>query len=426
MPRRLKDTQLDNRTARLRLKPRAEPYWRRISRTCHLGYRRNRTLGGKWVARRYDGSRYSKRTLGLADDELEADGLTVFDFTQAQELARQWFGDQAARAQGIDPGPYSIGRCLGEYLSWFKDRRKGLAVVSSTINTHIRPRFGDLDMSALTTEMIRKWHQELATTPKQLRTADGMPVNRGKLETSEDRRKRKDTANRVLLVFRAALNHAYNEDRVDSNSAWSRVKPFKNVESARINYLERQNAVRLVNSCPDDFKSLVKAALLTGCRYGELTRLRVDQYKRDAGALRIEDSKGARPRTVFLTDEGLTFFEELTGGRPPEDGMFLRADEMPWKKSHQTRRMKSACDTAGIRPAVSFHILRHTYASHYLMNGGSLPGLAAQLGHADTRMTTRHYGHLAESWRAEEARDSALTLETASTAVVPISRRSKG
>ena len=66
--------------------------------------------------------------------------------------------------------------------------------------------------------------------------------------------------------------------------------------------------------------------------------------------------------------------------------------------------MRLACEAAQIAPAISFHILRHTYASHYLMGGGSLPALAAQLGHADTRMTVRHYGHLADSWRAEEAR----------------------
>ncbi len=67
--------------------------------------------------------------------------------------------------------------------------------------------------------------------------------------------------------------------------------------------------------------------------------------------------------------------------------------------------MQDACAAAEIEPAVSFHILRHTYASLYLMGGGSLPALAAQLGHADTRMTIRHYGHLADSWRAAEARE---------------------
>jgi len=90
--------------------------------------------------------------------------------------------------------------------------------------------------------------------------------------------------------------------------------------------------------------------------------------------------------------------------------MFLRGDGFPWGAAHQDRRMRTACEVARIEPGVSFHILRHTYASHYLMGGGSLPALAAQLGHADTRMTVLHYGHLADSWRAEEARQYGPTF----------------
>jgi len=84
--------------------------------------------------------------------------------------------------------------------------------------------------------------------------------------------------------------------------------------------------------------------------------------------------------------------------------MFLRKAGEAWGRSHQTRRMLDASSLARIDPPVSFHDLRHTYASHYLMNGGDLSGLSQQLGHADTRMTTRHYAHLADHWRAEQAR----------------------
>ncbi len=55
--------------------------------------------------------------------------------------------------------------------------------------------------------------------------------------------------------------------------------------------------------------------------------------------------------------------------------------------------MRAAYEIAGIEPPISFHILRHTYASLYLMSGGSVPALAAQLGHADTRMTMKQMGN---------------------------------
>jgi len=52
---------------------------------------------------------------------------------------------------------------------------------------------------------------------------------------------------------------------------------------------------------------------------------------------------------------------------------------------------------AGIDPPASFHILRHTYATHLLQAGAPLPVIAANLGHSDTRMTERHYAHLVPS-----------------------------
>src|SRR5262249_47176268 len=83
---------------------------------------------------------------------------------------------------------------------------------------------------------------------------------------------------------------------------------------------------------------------------------------------------------------------------------------LPWSRSEQTRPMSEAVESANIPKPNSFHILRHTYASHYLMNGGDLPGLARQLGHSDTRMTTRHYAHLASRWLMADVQKSALRL----------------
>jgi integrase len=58
-------------------------------------------------------------------------------------------------------------------------------------------------------------------------------------------------------------------------------------------------------------------------------------------------------------------------------------------------------------PAANFHALRHTYASLAIMNGAPLHVVARNLGHADTRMVERHYGHLAPSYVADEIRKAA-------------------
>jgi hypothetical protein len=72
--------------------------------------------------------------------------------------------------------------------------------------------------------------------------------------------------------------------------------------------------------------------------------------------------------------------------------------------------MRAACDRARITPAVGFHALRHTWASHAVMNGVPLLVVARNLGHLTrdgqphTRMVEKHYAHLAPSFITEAIR----------------------
>jgi integrase len=69
--------------------------------------------------------------------------------------------------------------------------------------------------------------------------------------------------------------------------------------------------------------------------------------------------------------------------------------------------MADSCTRAKIEPPASFHTLRHTYASHAVMAGAPLMVVARHLGHADTRMVEKHYGHLSASYVADEIRRAA-------------------
>jgi integrase len=412
MPRKLKDADLGNRSGRVRLKARRKPYWRLISAGQHIGYRRHQSTphAGTWVARFYLGEeRYAECVLGAADDALAADGIKVLDFRQAQDAAREWFVKQGRKAAGVDGAsePYTVERCLTDYLAWYGAHRKAPQATRHAVEAHILPSLGAREVSALPAAEIKRWLQGIAAAPPRLRSAKGAAPKWRKVTGPEGERKRKATANRILTILKAALNMAFTDGRVPSDAAWRRVQPFKGVDSAKIVYLEAEQATRIINSCEASFRRLVQAALLTGCRYGELAALRVGDMKAEPAAVQIRDSKSAKPRYVYLSEEGAAFFRHLVAGRPDSEHLFLRADFQPWGRSEQFRRMKDACKLARIDGAVSFHVLRHTYASHYLMSGGTLPGLASQLGHADTRMTLRHYAHLADRWRADEARRHA-------------------
>ena len=105
-----------------------------------------------------------------------------------------------------------------------------------------------------------------------------------------------------------------------------------------------------------------------------------------------------------LTDEGREFFDEVTAGKEPHEVIFSREDGSTWGKSQQFRPMREVCATVGIAPPISFHILRHTYGSMLARQGVSLQVIAAAMGHADTRMTEKHYAHLQPSYVADQVR----------------------
>jgi integrase len=126
--------------------------------------------------------------------------------------------------------------------------------------------------------------------------------------------------------------------------------------------------------------------------------------------LRVRASKSGKPRHVVLTDEGREFVSQRTAGKLGSARLFLRANGKPWSKSEQQRPLGAACARAKIDPPVNFHGLRHTYASRLAMRGVPLAVIAAQLGHADTRMVEKHYGHLSPSYLAETVRTAFGSL----------------
>jgi integrase len=204
--------------------------------------------------------------------------------------------------------------------------------------------------------------------------------------------------------LKAALNRAFHDGRIASDEAWRKVKPFREADAAVIHYLSDAECKRLVNATQGRFRDLVCGALVTGCRYGELIRMRVTDLNASAGTVIVRLSKAGKPRHVVLAAEGKALFDQLTAGLALQDVIFRRDDGGPWGPSHQQRPLAEASEIAKLDPPATFHVLRHTYASSLAMKGVPMGVIAAQLGHSDTRMTERHYAHLAPSYIAETVR----------------------
>jgi integrase len=424
MARQAKSAQLNSRNSRRTLKQRPKPYSVKLFNGLFLDYYKGRK-DSTWYGRRYVGNaEYERGQLGIADDLVDSDGIRVLSFDQAQTKARDWATLKAQEDTGeVQSGNFTVEQAMDEYLVHLtKAKRKPQYRTSAIAKAHILPTLGKVELVKLTHGRVKAWRDALAETAPRLRTKKGKEQAYRTIDPNDpaQARKRQATANRILTVLKAALNHAKGESRrIATDAAWVDVKPFSKVDVPKVRFLSKDEVTALVGKCEPDFQSLVKGALLTGCRYGELTAMTVADFNPKDGQVYVAQSKNGESRYVDLNSAGVEFFKQLVSRRKPEEILFKRSNGKAWKTSEQFRPMNSACEAAKVED-VTFHILRHSYASHALMAGMTIEVLAQQLGHKDTRITMRHYAHLCPTFKQESVRQNAPSFGFQSAPARPV------
>jgi len=415
MARTIKDTNLGTRTARTNLAVLSRPYYRLILQGLSLGYYRGARTG-TWSARRYtDEGRYEEAKLGTADDVADADGLTILSFTQAQERARLWLTQRGYEDAGIRlpaKAAYTVSDALDDYIADYTNRGgKDVAGTKSTIEAHIRPALGSMDLKKLSDLKLKAWKQDLISKPPRKRTKKGKPQRYCPDDSSPDAsRRRQATANKIMMTLKAALSLAHENRMLATTNFFAALKQFEKTDAPRIRYLTDSEIKKLVDESQSPFRELVLAALLTGARYGELAAASVRDFDADNKSIYVAQSKSGKPRHIHLTDEGVTLFNSLAKDRDANAILLEQKPGVRWGQSHKFRPMRVACEKAKIVPAIGFHILRHTYASRLVMNCAPLGVIANQLGHANIRTTEKHYAHLGPSYVSEAIRQSFVPL----------------
>ena len=265
MARTVRDTK-----RRLGLKAQRKPYFKLLDPgSLHIGYRRLRGGAGTWLARALVPGQqsvagkkqpYVIERLATADDFSNSNGVDVLSFAQAQVKAREW-RDSRSRASG-KAGPLTVASACEDYLHYLKTEKKSEPDTRKRYNAFIRDQLGGVLVDALTAKQIRAWHHALADKPARVRTREGDKQRYRALGTdAEAIRRRRSTANRVLVTLRAALNRAWQDGKAHSDEAWRRVRPFKETAAARVRYLQIAEAQRLINASDSEFRKVVEAAL---------------------------------------------------------------------------------------------------------------------------------------------------------------------
>ena len=409
---------LSSRTSRLELPASDAPEWEVISPGVRLGYRRGRgtqARGGAWLAasRSPTGNRIQTK-LGQADDVAPAGTAGVLTHDQARDAARAWAKTLRAGAEASPA--LTVNEVLDRYFeAKSAEGMKSLYDARSRAKMHIRPKLGSTRLVDLSVDKLRRWRDSMVAAPKRLRTGKHAAKQNTvavDLTDPEVARRRRDTANRTLTTLKAALNWAREHRLHDDDTAWKLVKPYKGTTKARVRFLSTAEQQRLLNAAEGDLRDLIAAALMTGARFGELSRLQLQDFDEANGSVFIAESKSGKARHVPLTAGGRALFERLAAVllvQRRNTGALLRRGAEPWKAATYQRGFKAAVAAAGLEE-ITLHELRHSYASTMVRAGAPLIVVGRALGHADTRMVDQHYAHLAPSYMADTIRSTAPNL----------------
>jgi integrase len=384
MARRVRNSVLESRSNRLKLSVAKKPVFVRIGPGLSLGYRRNQTAG-TWVLRVANGQGGSRTAaIGFADDHDEADGQRFLDFWQAQERAKV-----TARHQAGDRGaePLTVRLAAETYLDWLTAKNPRTAAdTRGRLKRHFLPKFGDRSIMSLTKTLLDKWLGSMVVES----------------DDPERVRQSKDSANRVLSMVKALLNHAMRDPShgLKDDSAWRFVKPFHGVSKPREIRFTDDEVRRLIDSAEDvALADLITGAYVTGARYGELAEARISHFDARAKTMRVNVGKtGAR--TIILQTSAVNFCRKLVANRAADEFLFVRSDGSRWKRSDQTRPIKDALKRAGLAPDGNLYALRHTYVSRAIENGVPLNIIADNCG-TSIRMIEKTYAKIL----AEKRRD---------------------
>ncbi|KPU82199.1 integrase [Psychromonas sp. PRT-SC03] len=192
------------------------------------------------------------------------------------------------------------------------------------------------------------------------------------------------TINREHAYLRALFNELIRLGVIDYENPLTSIRQFKEVES-ELRFLTHLEIIKLLDTCArSSNKSLlliVKICLSTGARWSEAEGLKEAQIINNK--ITYLNTKNGKNRTIPISS---ALFKEIKRSIPPDDQrLFLRS----------INAYRVAIKLAGIqlpRGQLS-HILRHSFASHFIMKGGNIVVLKEILGHSDID-TTMRYAHL--------------------------------
>jgi len=215
------------------------------------------------------------------------------------------------------------------------------------------------------------------------------------------------TINREMSNLRHIFSKAFEWEMIEQNP-FAKGKSLTIKDSTkRLRYLTEEEITRLLDKCVNDYtRDIVTVILNTGMRRGEVLSLKWEQVSKD-GFIYLDKTKTDESREIPINDDLAESLRDIRQrNQLRSEYVFCDSKGKPYGQIRKS--FDASLRRAGIKD-FRFHDLRHTFASHFVMRGGSLKDLQEILGHATMTMTLR-YAHL-----SQEHKKKAVNLLTGLT-----------
>ena len=207
------------------------------------------------------------------------------------------------------------------------------------------------------------------------------------------------TLNRERSYVKAVFSELKRLGHWDYSNPLEHVRPVRS-KAQELSYLTLDQVQLLLSALNDSKNSdvilVVKILLSTGARWSEVLKLKPENIRPLPGLVTFQDTKSGKNRALPLPDcLASALYNRLTIG--------------PLKPCYGALRLAFEKAKIQLPDGQCAHVLRHTFASHFMMQGGNLLTLQKALGHSSLNVTTR-YAHLAPDHLAEVVRFNPLQL----------------
>jgi integrase len=316
--------------------------------------------------------------------------------TEARDLAREHL---ASARKGFDPAAerrnaraeLTLAQFAVQYEATQAHRKRSWKDDKRCIERHILPALGGKKLSEITSPDIERLQRTLQAK------AAAQPLRGREKSAAEPRQRSRGgtlanaTVNRIIAVLKHMLSVA-ERDKLISSSPGRSVKMLRPAPPRDV-VLSAEESSGILSACDSEPSAyaggLIKTALLTGRRIGELRVAKWEHFDAARRLLQLPETKAGERQFAYLNASAVAVIEKLP---KLEGNPFVFAGERPGQPLiNYAKPFRRILKRAGVSH-IPVHGLRHNAASQMIASGVPMKAVGGLLGHKDSR-TTERYAH---------------------------------